>query len=73
MTCASRTMIPLEKSFAAWRKDPDYLKAYESVQPVAVTHRHHGLEAPRSGRIIYDLHTPPEHKEGHHRASSSTR
>jgi hypothetical protein len=28
----SRKMIPVEESFAAWRKDPEYEKAYEPLR-----------------------------------------
>jgi hypothetical protein len=28
----SRKMIPVEESFAAWRKDPAYLKAYNALE-----------------------------------------
>jgi hypothetical protein len=27
----SRKMIPVEESFAAWRKDPEYKKAYNAL------------------------------------------
>jgi ribosome-binding protein aMBF1 (putative translation factor) len=27
-----RTMIPVEESFAAWRKDPEYVKAYDALE-----------------------------------------
>src|SRR3984893_12521459 len=30
MTCAE--MIPVEESFAAWRKDPEYEEAYNAVE-----------------------------------------
>ena len=26
-----RTMIPVEESFSAWRKDPEYVKAYDAL------------------------------------------
>jgi hypothetical protein len=29
---ASRTMIPVEESFAAWRKDPKYFEAYDALE-----------------------------------------
>jgi hypothetical protein len=29
---ASRTMIPVEESFAAWRKDPGYVNAYDALE-----------------------------------------
>ena len=32
MKRASGTTIPVEKSFAAWRKDPDYVKAYDALE-----------------------------------------
>ena len=25
-------MIPVEESFAAWRKDPEYVEAYEALE-----------------------------------------
>jgi hypothetical protein len=28
----SRTMIPVEESFAAWRKDPEYVAAYDALE-----------------------------------------
>jgi hypothetical protein len=28
----TRKMIPVEESFAAWRKDPDYVKAYDALE-----------------------------------------
>ena len=28
----SRKMIPVEESFAAWRKDPEYVKAYNALE-----------------------------------------
>jgi hypothetical protein len=28
----SRKMIPVEESFAAWRKDPEYEKAYNALE-----------------------------------------
>jgi hypothetical protein len=28
----SRKMIPVEESFAAWRKDPEYEKAYDALE-----------------------------------------
>ena len=28
----SRKMIPVEESFAAWRKDPEYDKAYDALE-----------------------------------------
>jgi len=28
----SRKMIPVEESFAAWRKDPAYVKAYNALE-----------------------------------------
>ena len=28
----SRKMIPVEESFAAWRKDPEYAKAYNALE-----------------------------------------
>jgi ribosome-binding protein aMBF1 (putative translation factor) len=28
----NRRMIPVEESFAAWRKDPEYLKAYDALE-----------------------------------------
>jgi ribosome-binding protein aMBF1 (putative translation factor) len=28
----SRKMIPVEESFAAWRKDPEYEKAYNAIE-----------------------------------------
>jgi hypothetical protein len=31
VTQAIRTMIPVEESFAAWRKDPEYVKAYNDT------------------------------------------
>ena len=31
MTRASSTVILVEKSFATWRRDPDYRKAYDSL------------------------------------------
>ena len=27
-----RTMIPVEESFRAWRKDPEYVKAYDALE-----------------------------------------
>ena len=30
MTCAE--MIPVEESFAAWRKDPEYEEAYNALE-----------------------------------------
>jgi hypothetical protein len=32
MTDAIRTMIPVEESFAAWRKDPKYVEAYDALE-----------------------------------------
>jgi len=29
---AQETMIPVEESFAAWRKDPEYLAAYDALE-----------------------------------------
>ena len=28
----SRKMIPVEETFAAWRKDPEYVKAYDALE-----------------------------------------
>ena len=28
----SRTMIPVEESFAVWREDPEYVKAYDALE-----------------------------------------
>jgi hypothetical protein len=28
----SRKMIPVEESFATWRKDPEYAKAYNALE-----------------------------------------
>ena len=28
----SRKMIPVEEAFAAWRRDPDYVAAYDSLE-----------------------------------------
>ena len=28
----TRRMIPVEESFAAWRKDPEYVKAYDALE-----------------------------------------
>ncbi|MGA8757099.1 MAG: hypothetical protein WB611_12380 [Stellaceae bacterium] len=28
---AQKEMIPVEQSFAAWRKDPEYVKAYNAI------------------------------------------
>jgi ribosome-binding protein aMBF1 (putative translation factor) len=28
----TRKTIPVEKSFAAWRKDPEYVKAYDALE-----------------------------------------
>lgn len=28
----NRKMIPVEESFAAWRKDPEYVKAYDALE-----------------------------------------
>jgi hypothetical protein len=28
----SRTMIPVDESFAAWRKDPEYVAAYNAIE-----------------------------------------
>src|SRR5262249_44745838 len=32
VTRAIRTMIPAEESFAAWRKNPNYVKAYDALE-----------------------------------------
>ncbi len=32
MIKASSTMIPVEESFAAWRKDPAYVAAYDALE-----------------------------------------
>jgi hypothetical protein len=29
---AQKEMIPVEESFAAWRKDPEYVKAYNALE-----------------------------------------
>jgi hypothetical protein len=29
---AQEKMIPVEESFAAWRKDPEYVKAYNGLE-----------------------------------------
>ena len=28
----NRKMIPVEESFAAWREDPEYVKAYDALE-----------------------------------------
>jgi hypothetical protein len=30
--CAQETMIPVEECFATWRKDPEYVKAYNALE-----------------------------------------
>jgi ribosome-binding protein aMBF1 (putative translation factor) len=32
MSEMSEKLIPVEESFAAWRKDPDYVKAYDALE-----------------------------------------
>ena len=29
---SDKKMIPVEESFAAWRKDPEYVKAYNALE-----------------------------------------
>ena len=35
MTQASRTLIPVEESFGAWRRDLQYVEAYNAIEELA--------------------------------------
>jgi hypothetical protein len=30
--CAQKAMMPVEESFAEWRKDPEYVKAFNALE-----------------------------------------
>ena len=47
---AQKEMIPVEQSFAAWRKDPEYVKAYN-----AIGDEFHGRHGDRDAAADLDL------------------
>ena len=63
----SRKMIPVEESFAAWRKDPEYEKAYNALEE-EFTLAAAMIEAPASRR---NSCRAPAHDAGGDRASKA--